>query len=85
MIRTLETVVLAMFCCVVTVAQTRSDGVETVRGVWRVTEITTTRQKGATNRTPQPSVYIFTARHYGVFEGPARGRFVDCPVNHFRS
>jgi hypothetical protein len=33
-------------------------------GVWRVVEVTTTGPNAATNKTPQPSLYIFTAKHY---------------------
>lgn len=36
----------------------------TLQGVWRITEATTTGPDAATNKSPQPSLYIFTAKHY---------------------
>ena len=38
----------------------------TIQGVWRVTEVTTTGTDGSTNKSPQPSLYIFTAKHYSL-------------------
>jgi len=37
---------------------------ETLQGVWRITEVTTTGKDASTNKSPQPSLYIYTARHY---------------------
>src|SRR5215813_2398588 len=36
----------------------------TLQGVWRVTEITTTGPNASKNGSPQPSLYIYTAKHY---------------------
>ena len=36
----------------------------TIQGVWQVTEVTTTGKDASTNKSPQPSLYIYTARHY---------------------
>ena len=35
-----------------------------IQGVWRVAERTTTGPTGATNKSPQPGLWIFTAKHY---------------------
>jgi hypothetical protein len=37
-----------------------------IQGVWRVVERTTTGPNGATNKNPQPSLYIFTGKHYSI-------------------
>lgn len=36
----------------------------TIQGVWQVVETTTSGPSASTNSKPQPSLYIFTARHY---------------------
>jgi hypothetical protein len=38
----------------------------TLQGVWRITEVTTTGKDASTNKSPQPSLYIFTAKHYSI-------------------
>ena len=38
----------------------------TIQGVWRVAEVTTTGTDGSTNKAPQPSLYIFTKKHYSI-------------------
>src|SRR5215472_18806075 len=38
----------------------------TIQGVWRVTEVTTTGKGAATNKSPQPGLYIFTAKQYSL-------------------
>jgi hypothetical protein len=38
----------------------------TLQGVWRVTETTTTGPDGSKNSSPQPSLYIYTAKHYSI-------------------
>ena len=38
----------------------------TLQGVWQVTEVTTTGPNASTNKSPQPSLYIYTAKHYSV-------------------
>jgi hypothetical protein len=37
-----------------------------IQGVWKVVEIVTTGANPATNANPQPSLYIFTNRHYSL-------------------
>jgi len=37
-----------------------------IQGVWRVVERTTTGPNGATNKNPQPGLYIFTGKHYSL-------------------
>jgi hypothetical protein len=39
-----------------------------IQGVWRVAERTTTGPTAATNKNPQPSLYIFTAKHYSMMQ-----------------
>jgi hypothetical protein len=38
----------------------------TIQGVWRITEVTTTGPNASTNKSPQPSLYIYTAKHYSI-------------------
>lgn len=45
----------------VSMAQTNS-----IAGVWKVTEVTTTGEKAGTKAVTQPSMYIFTKKHYSV-------------------
>jgi hypothetical protein len=37
-----------------------------IQGVWRIAERTTTGPNGTTNKNPQPSLYIFTGKHYSL-------------------
>jgi hypothetical protein len=37
-----------------------------IQGTWQVVEVTTTGSAGATNSSPQPGLYLFTARHYSI-------------------
>jgi hypothetical protein len=41
-----------------------------VQGVWRVQERTITGANPSTTTTPQPGIYIFTARHYSFVQIP---------------
>jgi hypothetical protein len=47
-------------------AQSGADSQSTIQGVWRVTEVTTTGPNASTNSSPQPSLYIFTPKHYSL-------------------
>jgi hypothetical protein len=47
-------------------SQSRAASEPTIQGVWRVAEVTTTGPTASTNKSPQPSLYIFTARHYSL-------------------
>jgi len=48
------------------VSQSRAASEPTLQGVWRVTEVTTTGPNASTNKSPQPSLYIFTPKHYSL-------------------
>ncbi len=37
-----------------------------VEGVWSLTEVTTTGTDGSTKQSTQPSMYLFTKKHYSV-------------------
>ena len=37
-----------------------------IQGVWRVTEVVVTGANAATNRSPQPGLYVFTKQHYTI-------------------
>jgi hypothetical protein len=45
-------------------AQSGAASQSTIQGVWRVTEVTTTGPNASKNSSPQPSQYIFTAKHF---------------------
>jgi len=47
-------------------SQSRAASQETLQGVWRITEVTTTGPNASTNSSPQPSLYIYTGRHYSL-------------------
>ena len=47
-------------------AQSGAASQSTLQGVWRVTEVTTTGPNASTNKNPQPSLYIYTAKHYSL-------------------
>ena len=44
----------------------RAQATPSLQGVWRVTEIVVTGANAATNKSPQPSLYIFTKQHYSI-------------------
>jgi hypothetical protein len=47
-------------------AQSGAASQSTIQGVWRVTEVTTTGPNASTNKSPQPSQYIFTPKHFSL-------------------
>ena len=47
-------------------AQSGAASQSTIQGVWRVTEVTTTGPNASTNKSPQPSQYIFTAKYFSL-------------------
>ena len=47
-------------------SQSRAASQPTLQGVWRITEATTTGPNASKNSSPQPSLYIFTAKHYSI-------------------
>ncbi|HXA66336.1 MAG TPA: hypothetical protein VNV82_14350 [Bryobacteraceae bacterium] len=64
MTRTLLATVVTVCVTLTLFAQSRRVSQSTIQGVWKVVEVTTTGQSASTNTEPQPSLYIFTARHY---------------------
>lgn len=47
-------------------AQSGAASQSTIQGVWQVAEVTTTGPNASTNKSPQPSLYIYTAKHYSL-------------------
>ena len=47
-------------------SQSRAASEPTIQGVWRITEVTRTGPNASTNSSPQPSLYIFTPKHYSL-------------------
>src|SRR5437868_6419624 len=37
-----------------------------IEGVWSITEVTTTGANGRTEKATQPSMYLFTKKHYSI-------------------
>jgi len=62
-------------------SQSRAASQETLQGVWRITETTTTGKDASTNKSPQPSLYIFTAKHYSVMRINGTTARPDLPVD----
>ena len=44
-------------------AQSKS---KSIQGAWKITQATTTGPNGRTISNPQPSLYLFTAKHYAI-------------------
>lgn len=59
--RTCFVLFAAMILCVGTFAQTPK-----IEGVWRAVEVNITGPNAETNTSPQPSLYIFTKKHYSI-------------------
>jgi hypothetical protein len=57
---------LVVLFAVGTAAVVRTQGGPTIQGVWRVTEIVVSGANASSNKTPQPSLYIFTKDHYSI-------------------
>lgn len=47
-------------------AVARAQATPSLQGGWRVTEIVQTGANAATNKNPQPSLYMFTKQHYSI-------------------
>ncbi len=45
-------------------AQSKSSAPPSIQGVWKIAEVVTTGANASTNSKPQPSLIIFTRRHY---------------------
>ena len=44
----------------------RAQTAPSLQGAWRVSEIVVTGANAATNRSPQPGLYVFTRQHYSI-------------------
>lgn len=53
----------------------------TVQGVWRVVEATITGPNARTDSKPQPSLFIFTAKHYSMVRVGAVGPRPNLPAD----
>jgi hypothetical protein len=60
-------------------AQSGAASQSTIQGVWRVTEVTTTGPNASTNKSPQPSQYIFTPKHFSLIRINATTARPDLP------
>ena len=56
---------------------------QTIQGVWKVTELVRTGANATKNSNPQPSLYIFTARHYSTIA--VNGTNARAPVPEFKN
>jgi hypothetical protein len=61
-----RTIVIAGLAVVSAWALVSAQQAPSLQGAWRVAEIVTTGANAATNRSPQPGLYIFTGRHYSI-------------------
>ena len=70
---------LVVGASVLTHAQTGAS----LQGVWRVTEVVVTGANAATNKSPQPSLYVFTGQHYSIMtvNGTAPRKDFGTPKN----
>lgn len=44
----------------------RAQTAPSIQGAWRVTEVVVTGANAANNKSPQPSLYVFTRQHYSI-------------------
>ena len=54
-----------------------------IQGVWKITELVRTGADATKNSNPQPSLYIFTARHYSIIS--VNGTQARPPVPAFKN
>ena len=57
---------ITMFVLLISLLLTASAIAQKVQGVWSLTEITSTGPGGSTQKMSQPSMYLFTKKHYSV-------------------
>ena len=57
---------ITMIVLLISLLLTTSAIAQKVQGVWSLTEITTTGPNGSTTQASQPSMYLFTKKHYSV-------------------
>ena len=60
-------------------SQSKAASEPTIQGVWRITEVTTTGPNASKNTSPQPSLYIYTAKHYSLIRINATTARPDLP------
>jgi hypothetical protein len=66
-------------------AQSGAASQSTIQGVWRITEVTRTGPNASTNNSPQPSLYIFTPKHYSLIRVNGTTARPDLPVDQEQS
>ena len=66
-------------------AQSRSAAAPSLQGVWRIVEVTTTGPGASKNTAPQPSLYIFTARHYSLIRVNGTTTRADLPEDQTKA
>src|SRR5688572_10176532 len=73
-------VIVAVFA-VAASALALAQATPSLQGVWRVTEIVVTGANAATNKSPQPGLYVFTKQHYSIItvNGTAPRKDVGTP------
>lgn len=59
-----EFVIVFLFALALTVSASAQS--KNIQGAWRLTEITTTGPDGSTRQMSQPSIYLFTKKHYSI-------------------
>ena len=63
---TLRIAVVGLLLVVGAVGIVLAQGTPSIQGAWRVTEVTVTGAGASTNKSPQPSLYLFTKQHYSI-------------------
>jgi hypothetical protein len=64
-------------------SQAKPSTSSSVQGVWKITELVRTGADATKNSNPQPSLYIFTARHYSIIA--VNGTQARPPVPAFKN
>lgn len=57
---------ISMLIAVVLSVSVTAQSKKGIEGVWRLTEVTTTGANGSTKQMSQPSMYLFTKKHYSI-------------------
>lgn len=57
---------LSMMALLIALVLSASAFGQKVEGVWQLTEVTTTGTNGSTKQMTQPSMYLFTKKHYSI-------------------
>lgn len=61
-----KTVLIVAVFVVAASALALAQATASLQGVWRVTDIVVTGANAATNKSPQPGLYVFTRQHYSI-------------------